>query len=483
GVLFDKDLVALICYPAGKTNTSYMILDSVKSIGDQAFLKCSSLTSITIPSSVTYIENNAFLCCNALTDVYYTSTVSQWEQIMIRSGNDYLTSATIHCADDAVSTATSTTKTRYTISVGTVEVTLDELAAANYQVDVPITAGTSLNNLAFGIILDDGLTFVEGSNTAGGLCAAVANRKFTWFPATAMKAIDGDDAGYIKVTIDPSATAGSTYSLIATIRDADGNEAAVLDDATPSVLSGAIIITDSSTEVSGTNSISVGTVELTLDELEAADYQAQVPITVGTSFTQLAFGITLDDNLTFAAGSNDAGGLCAAAVNGQFIWFSVITKTAEIDGADVGYITVTVDPSATEGSVYNLTATTKNADGNVAAVLDDATPSVSSGAIIITETTTEETMPINMVLDTVYMYPAGSVDANGEEIAAFGEQGQEFTAYVTADDDVDASSWGISCAFVLPEVTAKLVNLTALDEGYSAYWTFGDSSVVNLSEM
>ncbi|MCD8220481.1 MAG: hypothetical protein LUC50_09310, partial [Ruminococcus sp.] len=100
-----------------------------------------------------------------------------------------------------------------------------------------------------------------------------------------------------------------------------------------------------------------------------------------------------------------------------------------------------------------------------------------------TTTTEEEQMPINMVLDTVYMYPAGSVDTNGEEVAAFGEQAQEYNAYVTADDGVDASSWGLSCAFVLPEVTAKLVSITGIDAGKGIYLSFGESGLVNSSEM
>lgn len=134
------------------------------------------------------------------------------------------------------------------ISVGTVELTLDELKAADYQVSVPITADQTFSNLAFGITLDDGLTFVQGTNTAGGLCAAVANGQFVWFPVTAMSPIDGANAGSIVVTVESSATEGSTYNLNATTQDADGNEAGVLDSNSPSVSSGAIVITAAPTE-------------------------------------------------------------------------------------------------------------------------------------------------------------------------------------------------------------------------------------------
>ena len=69
GVLFNKDKTELIRYPAGKTDTSYSIPDSVTRIGDSAFCGCSSLTSITIPESITSIGTCAFEGCKKLTQI------------------------------------------------------------------------------------------------------------------------------------------------------------------------------------------------------------------------------------------------------------------------------------------------------------------------------------------------------------------------------------------------------------------------------
>jgi len=49
--------------------TSITIPDSVTNIGVYAFMSCSSLTSITIPDSVTYIGYQAFYDCSSLTSI------------------------------------------------------------------------------------------------------------------------------------------------------------------------------------------------------------------------------------------------------------------------------------------------------------------------------------------------------------------------------------------------------------------------------
>ena len=94
GVLFNKDKTELICYPAGKTDKSYNIPDSVTSIGDWAFSGCTSLTSITIPNSVTEIGEHAFYNCTSLTNITIPDSVTEigWSAF---SGCTSLTNITI----------------------------------------------------------------------------------------------------------------------------------------------------------------------------------------------------------------------------------------------------------------------------------------------------------------------------------------------------------------------------------------------------
>ena len=119
GVLFNKDQTTLIQYPAGNQRDTYIIPDSVKSIGEYAFSGCTGLTSITIPDSVTSIGIDAFdgctgltsitipdsvtniggaafYGCKGLTDVYYSGTEAEWKKISIDVLNDELKNATIH---------------------------------------------------------------------------------------------------------------------------------------------------------------------------------------------------------------------------------------------------------------------------------------------------------------------------------------------------------------------------------------------------
>ena len=89
GVLLNKDMTRVLCYPAGKTDTGCTVPNNVKTIepgafegnlylktvklqsplwyiGDDAFRGCDALTSISIPDSVTFMGSSAFEGCDSL---------------------------------------------------------------------------------------------------------------------------------------------------------------------------------------------------------------------------------------------------------------------------------------------------------------------------------------------------------------------------------------------------------------------------------
>ena len=69
GILFDKNKTELLRYPEGKAGT-YVIPDSVTSIGEYAFGNCDGLTSVLLPENVASVGDRTFKHCDGLTDIY-----------------------------------------------------------------------------------------------------------------------------------------------------------------------------------------------------------------------------------------------------------------------------------------------------------------------------------------------------------------------------------------------------------------------------
>ena len=63
GVLFDKNRTTLIRYPIGNTATTYVIPDTVTSIGVYAFNYCANLTNVVMGNKLASIGNAAFENC------------------------------------------------------------------------------------------------------------------------------------------------------------------------------------------------------------------------------------------------------------------------------------------------------------------------------------------------------------------------------------------------------------------------------------
>ena len=76
GVLFSKNKDKLICYPAGKTGTSYSVPSTVTALDGYAFDHCSKLTSIMLPSGLTVVGSDAFYYCTGLTSLTIPEGVS-----------------------------------------------------------------------------------------------------------------------------------------------------------------------------------------------------------------------------------------------------------------------------------------------------------------------------------------------------------------------------------------------------------------------
>ncbi len=64
-----------------ETLTEVTIPNSVVSIGSATFSRCVNLTKITIPNTVTVIGYEAFYCCGELIDIQFMGTVKEWQEI------------------------------------------------------------------------------------------------------------------------------------------------------------------------------------------------------------------------------------------------------------------------------------------------------------------------------------------------------------------------------------------------------------------
>ena len=74
------------------------IIHTIMSIGNWSISNCNSLTSVTLPESLAFIDGYAFYGSDSITDIFYGGSSEEWNRINIVTGNDTLSSATLHCA-------------------------------------------------------------------------------------------------------------------------------------------------------------------------------------------------------------------------------------------------------------------------------------------------------------------------------------------------------------------------------------------------
>ena len=75
GLLYNKDKSVLLLYPAGKTESEFVVPDTVKEIAPNAFYYASRLESVTLPEGLQKIGSGAFLNCRRLESIVLPSAL------------------------------------------------------------------------------------------------------------------------------------------------------------------------------------------------------------------------------------------------------------------------------------------------------------------------------------------------------------------------------------------------------------------------
>lgn len=174
GVLFNKNKTKFICYPAGKTDSSYKIPDEVTSIEYAAFEECTGLTSIYIPDGVTSIDYYAFKRCTGLESITIPDSVNS----IGYEAFDRCTKLTSIYIPDGISIgfgAIPSTATRITYIVnsdGSVTITKIELTNGQNTIDIP----TAINGKKV-IAVEEGYRSCVGNHTCASSTPATCINK------------------------------------------------------------------------------------------------------------------------------------------------------------------------------------------------------------------------------------------------------------------------------------------------------------------
>ena len=200
GVVFNKAQTTLITFPPGRG--SYVIPNSVTSIGSSAFVNCTALTSVTIPNSVIGIGDGAFSGCTSLTNVTIPNGVTGIGQQAF-SGCTNLTSVTIG------SSVTSMGTTLYSSPFdGCTSLT-------NFSVDAANLAFSSLNGVVFDKAQTTLILFPPGRGGSYVIPASVTNIGVRAFAGC--KSLTNVTIGNGVTNIGPGAFSGCTSLASVTI--------------------------------------------------------------------------------------------------------------------------------------------------------------------------------------------------------------------------------------------------------------------------
>ena len=292
------------------------------------------------------------------------------------------------------------------LSVGSIDLTLDELKAANYEVTLPIRVNFDLCAIDMGMWLSDDLTFVDAKSVTGASCFGASSNSFVWISyAYGSENLPAGQIAEITVRLPEAVTGGEVYSITPTMEDYRGRHNTAIQYVygenvaveVESFETGYISIKDdtsstsettvtettatTTTEVTTTevtvttttkattttqekkNALSVGSIDLTLDELKAANYEVTLPIRVNFDLCAIGMGMQLSDGLSYVNARSTTKATCFPESSDSFVWMPYSYGNVSCDNIPAGTIaeiTVKLPETVTGGEVYSVTPVLKD---------------------------------------------------------------------------------------------------------------------------
>lgn len=122
-VLFNKNITHIICYPAQKSGSTYIMPDSVEIISMNAFSKCAFLENVELSDNLKAITMYSFVNCEKLNSIiishklekieqngidgfseqlriYYNGSKEQWNEIILEGNSKEQLNKIVVCKDD-----------------------------------------------------------------------------------------------------------------------------------------------------------------------------------------------------------------------------------------------------------------------------------------------------------------------------------------------------------------------------------------------
>ena len=382
--------------------TSIVIPNNVVSIGDYAFRGCTSLTDVMIPDSVISIGDSAFKGCTSLTNITIPDSV-------------------ISIGDSVFEGCTSLISVTISDSV----ISMGDFVFYNCTRLTDVTISNSVTSIGISSFYNcTSLTTITIPNRVTSI------KDHAFYNCTSLTDITIPD-GVTSIRDNAFCDCDNLTDIYYKGTEAKWNQISIGSSA----ISSDVTIHYAST-TSTLGSLEINKVEVTLDELQANDYEVTVPVTINNNddgWDALAFGLSWNTNeVTYS--SNIRGNLLDDAYANQNIKIdsSGLQIAPSLGGAWVAYasemsnnspnyvvgdgaiinITFKVNANAQLGDIYYIDSVSKSFDGMSVPIIQhspyvstqlasqgyikivDSTATATTTATTNTITTTTTTKPI-----------------------------------------------------------------------------------------